>query len=177
MRYEIESERTLQQSTILARVYERIANKERVAGGKGRALNTIAGNSDFFDRDNNSRMLEPAYWERLIKEGNKHIHAIAPGIYCTNSQCDMRINVALEECVNCEFDVIVDGMYAEGKRLNASKNLALLDEQNELTHGVASQLVMQIRSCEAILRDLEIPFERVKLPQSVTRILIKTVAI
>ncbi|MBB1383825.1 hypothetical protein H5071_18260, partial [Shewanella sp. SR41-2] len=71
----------------------------------------------------------------------------------------------------------VDGMYAEGKRLNASKNLALLDEQNELTHGVASQLVMQIRSCEAILRDLEIPFERVKLPQSVTRILIKTVAI
>ncbi|MBB1382654.1 hypothetical protein H5071_12020, partial [Shewanella sp. SR41-2] len=53
LRYEIESERTLQQSTILARVYERIANKERVAGGKGRALNTIAGNSDFFDRDNN----------------------------------------------------------------------------------------------------------------------------
>jgi hypothetical protein len=176
LRREVDEQRVLQKSTLLARVYSRIANKDRIAGGKGKALMTIVGDSNYFEKDGNDRMMDPSYWEELIRTGKSHIHAIAPGMFCTNSKCDMRINIVLEETVDCEFDVIMDGMYAESKRINASKNLAFLDEQNELTHSVASQLVMQIRSCEAILKDLDISFEPVELPESVTGMLIKIVA-
>jgi hypothetical protein len=177
LRLEVKSEELRQKSNLLASVYQRLANKERIAGGKGKLFKTLTSNSNFFEEDNNSRMLNPAYWEKMIQSGKSHIHAIAPGMYCTNSQCDMRINVTLEECVDCEFDVIMDGMYAEGKRMNASRNLAILDEQNEITHSVASQLVMQIKSCEAILSDLGIPFDEVQIPLHVSEMLIKTVAI
>jgi hypothetical protein len=177
LRLEIQSESVRQKSTLLAQVYQRLANQERIAGGKAKALHKIAGSSNFFERSDNNRMLEATYWAELIKNGKQHIHAIAPGMYCTNSQCDMRINVTLEECVDCEFDIIMDGMYAEGKRLNATRNLALLDEQGDLTYDIAIQLAMQIKSCEAILRDLGIPYEPVTLPQIVTDIFVESVSV
>jgi hypothetical protein len=177
LRLEIQSESVRQKSTLLAKVYQRIANQERIAGGKAKALHKIAGGSNFFERSDNNRMLEATYWAGLIKNGKQHIHAIAPGMYCTNSQCDMRINVTLEECVDCEFDIIMDGMYAEGKRVNATRNLALLEEQGELTYDIAIQLAMQIKSCEAILRDLGIAYEPVTLPKIVTDILVESVSV
>lgn len=177
LRLEIQSESVRQKSTLLAQVYQRLANRERVAGGKAKALHKIAGSSNFFERSDNNRMLEATYWAELIKNGKQHIHAIAPGMYCTNSQCDMRINVTLEECVDCEFDIIMDGMYAEGKRVNATRNLALLDEQGELTYDIAVQLAMQIKSCEAILRDLGIAYEPVPLPKIVTDIFVESVSV
>lgn len=177
LRLEIQSESVRQKSTLLAQVYQRIANQERIAGGKAKALHKIAGGSNFFERSDNNRMLEATYWAELIKNGKQHIHAIAPGMYCTNSQCDMRINVTLEECVDCEFDIIMDGMYAEGKRVNATRNLALLEEQGELTYDIAIQLAMQIKSCEAILRDLGIAYEPVTLPKIVTDIFVESVSV
>lgn len=177
LRHEIQSESVRQKSTLLAQVYQRIANQERIAGGKAKALHKIAGGSNFFERSDNNRMLEATYWAELIKNGKQHIHAIAPGMYCTNSQCDMRINVTLEECVHCEFDIIMDGMYAEGKRVNATRNLALLEEQGELTYDIAIQLAMQIKSCEAILRDLGIAYEPVTLPKIVTDIFVESVSV
>jgi hypothetical protein len=68
-------------------------------------------------------------------------------------------------------------MYAEGKRVNASKNLASLDEMGELTHSVASQLVMQIKSCEIILKELNIPFSPMVIPEHINNLLIKTMNI
>ena len=97
-------------------------------------------------------------------------------MYCTNSQCDMRINVALDECVDCEFDLIMDGMYAEGRRLAAHRNLAVLDEMDDLNPSVASQLVLQIKSCEKILNDLEIAFTPISISKSVSEMLINTVS-
>ena len=172
LRTELNEERILQKSQVLADVYERIAENSPIAGGKGKTLKKLAGTTNYFEQGNNARKLDPNYWRELMKSGKSHIHAIAPGMYCTNNQCDMRINVSLDECVDCEFDVIMDGLYAEGKRLNAHRNIAILDEQGDLNSSVASQLVIQIRSCERILSDLEIPFEPIELPHSITNLLI-----
>ena len=173
LRKEVDDERNTQKSELLATVYKRIANNERIAGGKAKALKSLTGNTDYFEEADNSRLTSAKYWKKMLETGKSHIHAIAPGMYCTNSNCDMRINIVLEECVGCEFDVILEGMYAEGKRVNASKNLALLDSFDELTHSVASQLIIQIKSCEAILSDLEISFEPTKIPQHILNMLIE----
>ena len=98
-------------------------------------------------------------------------------MYCTNAHCDMRINVALDECVDCEFDLIMDGLYAEGKRLAAYRNLVVLDEMNDLNPSVVSQLIVQIKSCEKILSDLEIPFTAITIPKHVNNMIIDTVTI
>lgn len=174
LRQEVRAEEVRQKSEILSEVYRRLANKDRIAGGKAKALKTIAGDSTYFAEQIDNRKLEASYWAALLTKGKSHIHAIAPGMYCTNNNCDMRINIVLEECVDCEHDIILEGMYAEGKRINATKNLAILEQNNELTSSLASQLVMQIRSCEAILTDLEIDFEEAEIPHHVNSLLINT---
>jgi integrase len=177
LRTEIHQERVLQKSNLLANVYKRLAQGGKIAGGKGKAMKKLAGNENYFESGVADRRLDPSYWAKLIEGGKEHIHAIAPGMYCTNAQCDMRINVALDECVDCEFDYIMDGLYAEGKRLAAHRNLAILDEMNDLNHNVASQLVVEIKSCEKILSDLEIPFTPIEIPENINKMLISTVAV
>jgi hypothetical protein len=165
---EISKERSRQQAQVLAKVYKRIANSDRIAGGKGKALQQIAGDGkNYFEIADNKRKLDPNYWQRLISDGKVHIHAIAPSMYCTNSACSMRMNIELAECVDCEFDIIENAMYAEGVRMNASKNLLLLEETGELTSNVMSQLAMKIRSSEKIMTDLDYKFEPFQFPQSV----------
>ncbi|AOT07147.1 hypothetical protein [Pseudoalteromonas luteoviolacea] len=137
LRTEIQQERVYQKSQLLTNVYERLAKGGNIAGGKGKTLKKLAGSKNYFESGHGDRRLNPDYWAKLIKDGKEHIHAIAPGMYCTNAQCDMRINVAMDECVDCEFDFIMDGLYAEGKRLAAHRNLAVLDEMNDLNHNVA----------------------------------------
>ncbi len=175
LRSEIHRERVLQRSTLLASVYKRLAANGTIAGGKGKVLKKLAGNKNFFEKGLDDRRLDPSYWAKLIEAGKEHIHAIAPGIYCTNSQCDMRINIALDECVDCEFDLIMDGMYAEGRRVAAHRNLLLLDEMDDLNPSVASQLVLQIKSCEKILNDLKIAHTPISISRRVSEMLIDIV--
>ena len=173
---EIEVERSRQQSEILARIYKRIANNERIAGGKGKSLMQIAGEgTNYFSIEENKRKMEPEYWRHLIENGNVHLHAIAPGMYCTNSACSMRINIELAECVDCEFDLIDSVLYAEGVRMNAMKNILVLEETGELTTNIMSQLAMKIKSCERIMRDLEYDFEPFTFSDKVQNTLIGTV--
>jgi hypothetical protein len=165
---EISKERARQQAEVLAKVYQRLANNERVAGGKGKALQKIAGDGkNYFEAAENKRKLDPNYWQRLISDEKIHIHAIAPSMYCTNSACSMRMNIELAECIDCEFDIIENAMYAEGVRMNASKNLLLLEEAGELTASVMSQYAVKIRSAEKIMTDLAFDFEPFQFPQSV----------
>lgn len=165
---EVNVERTRQQSEIMARVYQNIANNERIAGGKGKALKKIAGDGkNYFEKAVNKRKLDPSYWAQLIDQDKANLHAIGPSMYCTNSACSMRINIELAECVDCEHDIIESAMYAEGVRINASKNLLILEEMGELTHSVMSQLAMKIRSAEKIMADLDYDFEPFQFPQSV----------
>ncbi len=172
---EINTERTRQKSIILADIYKKIANNERIGGGKGKALLKIAGKgTNYFEQSENKRKMEPSYWAKLINDKSTHIHAIAPGMYCTNNKCSMRIEIELAECVECEFDIIDSVIYAEGVRLNAMKNMLALEANNEMTHNILSQLTMKIRSSEKILSDLSYDFEPFKFPESVMNTIIDT---
>lgn len=171
---EIENERTSQQSEVLSRIYNKLANKERVAGGKGKTILNEVVNTDnlYFKESVNNRKLSKLYWEKEIKEKRMHIHAIAPGMYCTNNKCSMRINIDLSECVDCEFDLIESATYAEASRQSAMKNILFAVEENELNSSLASKYVMQIRSAECIMKDLDFPYEEFELPKEVKSILI-----
>jgi hypothetical protein len=172
---EINTERFTQKSELLASVYQKIANNERIAGGKGKALFQLkASSTNYYEKSENNRMLEAGYWKELLKNNKTHIHAIAPGMYCTNTKCSMRLSIDLTESVDCEYSILLDGMFAEGKRINASKNLFALYEMKQLSNSVASQLIVQIRASERILRDLKIQFEPIVIPKNVSSLIIST---
>ena len=165
---EISVERTRQQSEVFARIHQRLANNERVAGGKGKVLKAIAGDGkNYFEKAEEKRKLSPRYWERLINDDKVHLHAIAPAMYCTNSGCSMRMKIELAECIDCEFDIIENAMYAEGIRMNSMKELLFLDETGELNNNAISMYAMKIRSAEKIMADLDYDFEPFQFPQSV----------
>lgn len=171
---EIENERVLQQSDVLVRIYNKLANKERIAGGKGKTLLNEVTSTDslYFKESVNNRKLSRLYWEKEIKDKRMHIHAIAPGMYCTNNKCSMRINIDLSECVDCEFDLIESATYAEASRQAAMKNILFAIEENELNPSLASKYIMQIRSAECIMKDLDFPYEPFEIPNEVQNMLI-----
>jgi len=158
---EVVDERTKQQADIYVRIFKRLANGERIAGGKGKAyLNTIAkSGNDYFEDGVNKRLLTVEYWKERIRTQKDHLHAIAPGMYCTNNACEMRIAIDLTECVSCEFDYIENVVYAESARMNAMIELNLLIEQHDLNASSASMNYMKIKAAERIMNDLEFDYE------------------
>lgn len=173
---EIQHERRVQHADIFVRIYNKLANGERIAGGKGKAaMIEIAkqGNS-YFENAVNKRLLSREYWIDALENGRAHLHAIAPGIICTNNQCSMRINIDLTECVGCEFDYIENVVYAESARMDAMRNLNLLIEYKELNPSSASKYHMQIKAAEKIMQDLEFEYEPYEFQEEVTQMLIET---
>lgn len=158
---EVVDERTKQQADIYVRIFKRLANGERIAGGKGKAyLNTIAkSGNDYFEDGVNKRLLTVDYWKERIRTQKDHLHAIAPGMYCTNNACEMRIAIDLTECVSCEFDYIENVVYAESARMNAMIELNMLIEQRDLNASSASLNYMKIKAAERIMNDLEFDYE------------------
>lgn len=170
----IDDERVHQKAQIYLSIYKQLANKERVAGGKGKEFAKRMmeqGNRVFSDKTNND-MLTEAYWENVIRSGKRHIHVVAPGIYCTSQSCSLRTQVNLIECVDCDNDYIVDAVYAEAMRKEAEIHMYYDIEHNELTPQTASELYIKITAAERIMSDLNIEYEPVVLPQSVEALLI-----
>ena len=164
---EINRERTRQQSDILARIYQRIANRERISGGKAKALQAIAGDGkSYFEKEENREKLFPRYWKKLIENDDAHLHAIAPGMYCTNKNCSMRINIELAECLGCETSIIEEVAYAEQTRIKAMRDLLYLEETGELNHSGFSFYAMKIKSSERIMSELGFEYEPFKFPEN-----------
>ncbi|MDE1318234.1 site-specific integrase [Vibrio aestuarianus] len=156
----IEDERISQKADICVRIFEKLANGERLSGGKGAAyLREIQQNPNYFNEGVNQQLLSKSYWEEMLKTGAQHLHAIAPSMYCTNSDCSMRIAIDLTECVDCEFDYIEDVAYAEGTRINAMYKIERLLAEGELNPSSASKCYMDILASEQIMRDLDFNFE------------------
>ncbi|MDP2558561.1 hypothetical protein Q8W15_17270 [Photobacterium damselae subsp. piscicida] len=86
MQREIEAERLDQQSEIMARIYNKIANKERIGGGKAKVVadNMAKNGKSYYEEGSGDRVLSKAYWKRILKNRTQHLHAIAPNMYCTN---------------------------------------------------------------------------------------------
>lgn len=171
---EVVNERIRQQAEIYVRIFKRMANGERIAGGKGKTyLNSIAKSGEnYFEEGVNKRLLTVQYWEEMLRNKKEHLHAIAPGMYCTNDNCSMRIAIDLTECVNCEYDYIENVVYAESSRMDGMRNLGMLIEMNDLNASSATRCYMQIKAAERIMTDLEYDYEPYEFPKEVKAMVI-----
>jgi len=171
---DVENERVRQKAQIYLNIYNQFANKERVAGGKGKEFTKKMieqGLNAFKDKTDND-MLTIEYWENIIKTGKRHIHVVAPGIYCTSQSCSLRTQVNLIGCVDCDNDYIVDAVYAEAMRKEAETHMYFDIEHNELTPQTASESYIKITAAQRIMDDLGIKYEPVKFPKAVNKLLI-----
>ncbi|GIU17972.1 hypothetical protein [Shewanella glacialipiscicola] len=173
---EIQKERVTQQAEIFARIYQKMANGKRIAGGKGQAaVAEISRQSEsYFEDGVSKRKLSIDYWIDRLTNGKEHLHAIAPGMYCTNTQCSMRINIDLSECVDCEYDFIENAVYAESSRMDAMRNIEFLKENNELNSSSATKYLMQVKAAEAIMDDLGFKYEKYEIAEDVLNLVIDT---
>ncbi|CAH8233094.1 hypothetical protein VAE308_250003 [Vibrio aestuarianus] len=159
-------------SKLIARLYSKLANKERLAGGLGAGLvRDTMKDRNYFSRDENQRKLDATYWEEQIKTGKVHIHAIGQGMYCTKRTCAMRASIDLSECVGCAWDIIEDALTAESLRMTAMRNIILLLDCDELNSSSATKYLLDIRSAEQILRDLDFKHEAYEAPDELLAIM------
>ncbi|MBM4898863.1 site-specific integrase [Vibrio parahaemolyticus] len=171
---EIDEERVDQKARIYLSIYQKLANKERVAGGKGKefAKNMMKTDRNLFKDKVDNEMLSLNYWKKQIRSQKRHIHAVAPGIYCTSTTCGLRTLVNLMECVDCKNDYIVDAVFAEAKRKEAEIHMLYDIENDELTPQTASESYIKIQAAERIMKDLNIDYEPVIFPDEVKNLLI-----
>ena len=170
----IDDERIDQKAQVYLKIYKKLANKERVAGGKGKEFAKSMMNTDrnlFKDKVDND-MLSLNYWKKQIRTQNRHIHAVAPGVYCTSTTCGLRTLVNLMECVDCKNDYIVDAVFAEAKRKEAEIHMLYDIENNELTPQTATESYIKVQASERIMDDLGIDYEPVIFPDEVKNLLI-----
>jgi integrase len=172
--YAIDEERIVQKAKIYLSIYKKLANNERVAGGKGKdfAKNMIKAERNLFKDKVDNDMLTSSYWEKQIRDQNRHIHAVAPGVFCTSTGCSLRTQVNLLECVDCKNDYIVDAVFAEAKRKEAEINMFWDIEHDELTPQTASEVYIKITAAERIMNDLGISYKPVVIPKEVEALLI-----
>jgi integrase len=177
--YAIDEERIDQKSQIYLNIYKKLANKERVAGGKGKefAKNMMKADRNLFKDKVDNDMLSLNYWTKQIRDQKRHIHAVAPGVYCTSTGCSLRTQVNLMECVDCKNDYIVDAVFAEAKRKEAEIHMLWDIEHDELTPQTASEAYIKITAAERIMSDLGIGYEPVVLPKPVQELLIPYIGI
>ncbi|MGR5143544.1 site-specific integrase [Photobacterium sp. DNB23_23_1] len=170
----IDEERIDQQAQVYLSIYKKLANKERVAGGKGKefAKNMMKAERNLFKDKVDHDMLSLNYWKKQIRDQKRHIHAVAPGVYCTSTGCSLRTQVNLLECVDCKNDYIVDAVFAEAKRKEAEIHMLWDIEHDELTPQTASEVYIKITAAERIMKDLDISYDPVVIPQEVQDLLI-----
>lgn len=170
----IDEERIDRKAQVYLNIYEKLANKERVAGGKGKefAKNMMKAERNLFKDKVDDDMLSLNYWKKQIRDQKRHIHAVAPGVYCTSTGCSLRTQVNLLECVDCKNDYIVDAVFAEAKRKEAEIHMLWDIEHDELTPQTASEVYIKITAAERIMKDLDISYEPVVIPQEVQDLLI-----
>lgn len=169
---EIKEEREERSARVMSRTYNKLANKERLAGGFGKSLlKEVIDNENYFEQGINDRKLSSRFWKEEIKTGKVHVHAIGKGMYCTKRQCAMRAAIDLSECTDCGWDIIEDASEAESIRMTAMRDLLTLQESGELNGNSASKYVMDIRSAEKIMSDLNFPFEAFEVPDDVSQLI------
>lgn len=169
---EIKEEREERSARVMSRTYNKLANKERLAGGLGKnLLKEVIENANFFEQGVNNRKLSSRFWKEEIRTGKVHVHAIGKGMYCTKRQCAMRAAIDLSECTDCGWDIIEDASEAESVRMTAMRDLLILQESGELNGNSASKYVMDIRSAEKIMSDLNFRYEVFEIPDDVSQLI------
>ncbi|MGF1759882.1 hypothetical protein L4D76_18480 [Photobacterium sagamiensis] len=167
MHRQLEAERLDQKAQIMARIHKKIANGERIGGGKASEIhkNMAKNGKSYYAEGDGGRVMSVEYWKRTIKSGVQHIHAIAPNMYCTSASCSMRITIDLSDCVDCGFDLFEFATYAEHVRKEAEVALYLAEEMDEINPPNVARQVVQIKSAEKLMADMGVPFEPVEIPK------------
>jgi transcriptional regulator with XRE-family HTH domain len=155
-----EAQRLSTQADKMSEIYSRIKNGERVAGGKGKAMRAEI-ESDGFEKQLLDRKCSKEYWLQELSSTRDaiRIHAVAPGIICTNHACDMRIDIDLSECIDCEFDFIESAAYAEFARQASMEKIAWMEDNKQVFPDMIAKELVTIRSCEKIMEDLDMSFD------------------
>ncbi len=83
----------------------------------------------------------------------------------------MRAAIDLSECTDCGWDIIEDASEAESIRMTAMRNLIVLQESGELNGSSASKYMMDIRSAEKIMSDLNFSYEVFEIPDDVSQLI------
>lgn len=149
MFHDLEKEKVRQQVQLYSRLAGKAYSGEKLGGGQGKNMYS----ESYIDRDISSK-----YYEKEIKSGRKHIHALAPGMYCINNTCSMRIGIEIGECVDCDWAVIESGAYAQAVRQESINILEGLQSKGQLTADIIAFQEVRIRSAEKILNDLDISY-------------------
>jgi len=160
---EMENERLEQQASKMSVIHSRIRNGERIAGGRGKAMRKEMEHHGFEESIFN-RTCSKEFWKKelKLKKDVMRVHAIAPGIICTNISCDMRIEIDMSECIDCEFDFIESASYAEMARQVAMEKIAWMETNNQVHADMLIKELITIRSAEKIMHDLDFDFDRYK---------------
>nr|WP_172691668.1 site-specific integrase [Citrobacter freundii]AVA18684.1 Phage integrase family protein [Citrobacter freundii] len=155
MYHDLEKERLRQQAKLYSALTTKVMQGVKLGGGQGKHMFS----ENFVDRD-----ISPAYFEKEIKSGRKHIHAIAPGMYCINHTCSMRIGIDLSECTDCDWSIIESVAYAKAARSESINILETLKLRNELSADIAAFHTVRIRAAEKIMADMNQNFEQYQSP-------------
>lgn len=156
MYHGLEKEKVRQQGQLFSRLSTKACSGQKLGGGQGKIM---------FSENYEGRDISSKYYEKEIKSGRKHIHALAPGMYCINNTCSMRIGIEIGECVDCEWAVIESEAYAKAVRQESINILENLHERKALTADIVAFQEVRILSAEKILNDLGIDYTPHKLSQ------------
>ena len=161
---ELERERLEQQAALMADLYTKIANGERIAGGKVKSIYKEMTNNQFKPAIDNRKM-DRGFWkeELALRKDVMRVHALAPGIYCTNLNCDARLEIDFSEVVDCEFSLIDSAAFVETTRVTAMARLACMADSGDVYPEYLVKELSRIKSAEKILHDLGVPFTRYEL--------------
>lgn len=149
MYHDLEKEKVRQQALLYSRLAAKAYNGKKLGGGQGKNM---------YSKSYADRNVSPQYYEKEIKSGRKHIHALAPGMYCINNTCSMRIGIEIGECVDCDWALIESGAYAQAVRQESINILESLQSTRELSVDIIAFQEVRIRSAEKILNDLDISY-------------------
>ncbi|MFH3829229.1 MULTISPECIES: hypothetical protein [Acinetobacter calcoaceticus/baumannii complex] len=151
---DLEKEKVRQQANLLSNISLKAKLGHNLSGGYGKLLYQ----QDFNDRDMSSK-----YFEKEIKSGRKHIHAIAPGMYCINRACSMRIGIEFPECVDCDWSIIESTAYAQAVRQESINILEVLSIEGQLSDDIYEFHKIRIQAAEKIMQSMNLNFEPYKI--------------
>jgi len=150
MYHDLEKEKFRQEARKYSCLLSKVQSGVRLGGGQGKKL---------FSESFSERDMSPEYFEKEIRAGRKHIHAIAPGMYCINRMCGMRIGIDLSECTDCDWSVIESSAYVSAARQESINILEKLAVKGELSPDIFLFHSKRIRASEKIMADLELEFK------------------
>ncbi|MDW7551503.1 site-specific integrase [Pseudoalteromonas peptidolytica] len=154
MHHDLEKERARQQGQLYSNLTQKAMNGIKLGGGQGKVM---------FSESLSGRDISPEYFEKEIKSGRKHIHALAPGMYCINRMCSMRIGIELSECSDCDWSIVESSAYAQTARVESIKILETVQIQNALSPDIVAFHMVRIQAAEKIMADMGLDFERYQL--------------